>query len=138
MSFVLDSSVALAWLLPGERTDAADALADQLGSAAPAAPAIWPLEVANALLTARRRERITDRDADRMLDVLLSLPIDVDASPAGDALARVISIARRRGLTTYDAAYVELAQRRGWPLATLDARLAAACRLEGIEVVPAP
>lgn len=136
MAFVLDSSVALAWLLPGERSDAADALAERLGAVTPVAPAIWPLELANALMTARRRERVTDRDVDRMLDVLLSLPVEVDASADHEALTRVMAIARRYGLTSYDAAYVELAQRRGWPLATLDARLAAACNLEGVAVLP--
>ncbi len=136
MSFVIDSSVALAWLLPDERGQAADALVDRLESASPAAPAIWPLEVANALVTARRRDRIADRDVDRMLEVLFALPVDVEPASGVDMLARVVAIARRHGITTYDAAYVELAKRRGWPLATLDARLKAACGIEGVATMP--
>ena len=137
MSYVLDASVALAWLLPGERTEAVDALADQLGITTPAVPAIWPLEVANALLTARRRERITDRDVDRMLELLFALPVEVDAPAAGEPLERVLAVARRCVLTTYDAAYIELAQRRGWPLATIDRTLVAACSKESVATLPA-
>jgi predicted nucleic acid-binding protein len=136
MSYVLDASVALAWLLPGERTEAVDALADQLSVTTPAAPAIWPLEVANALLTARRRDRIADRDVDRMIELLFTLAVEVDTAATGESLARILAVSRRRGLTTYDAAYIELAQRRGWPLATIDAKLAEACRQEGVAVVP--
>jgi predicted nucleic acid-binding protein len=136
MSFVIDSSVALAWLLPDERGQAADALADRLVSAPTVAPAIWPLEVANALMTARRRDRIADRDVDRMLEVLFALPVDVEPPSGGDTLARVVAIARRHAITTYDAAYVELAKRRGWPLATLDARLKTACGSEGVGTLP--
>ncbi len=136
MAFVIDSSVALSWLLPDERPSRADALADRLAIETPVAPALWTLEVGNALLAARRRDRLTDRDLDRLLDVFGSLPIEIDALPARESLPEIVTLARKHRLTTYDAAYLELSRRRNLPLATLDARLAEAGRAEGVALLP--
>jgi predicted nucleic acid-binding protein len=136
MVFVLDSSVALAWLLPDEANPSADALADRLTQQAALVPAIWPLEVGNALLMAQRRSRIKDDDLLRLAATLLALPIQVDQSPSARALVAVLELAKQHGLTTYDAAYIELAQRRSLPLATLDAKLRQACVATKVSVLP--
>jgi predicted nucleic acid-binding protein len=136
MSFVVDSSVALAWLLPDEQSAAVDALADGLVNGPAHAPALWPLEVCNALVTAQRRKRITERETDRLLKALDSLPVELDAPPPGQTYPATVACARKLGLMTYDAAYLELAQRRGLPLATLDQRLAEAARKAGVAVLP--
>jgi predicted nucleic acid-binding protein len=133
MAFVLDSSVALAWLLPDEANERTDALADRLEQENAHVPSIWSLEVGNTLMTALRRKRISDGDFDRCISALSALPIEVDPT-AG--LAGVLSIARRFGLTSYDAAYLELAQRRGFPLATLDEKLRQACKALKVPVLP--
>jgi len=135
MAFVLDSSVALAWLLPDEDAEALDALADRLEQEPAHVPAIWPLEVGNALLMAQRRARIKDDELIRSVSALLALPIDVD-SAGSTALAAVLSIARDLGLSAYDAAYVELAKRLAIPLATLDAKLRQGCAKMGVAVLP--
>ena len=95
MAFVLDSSVALAWLLPDEANERTDALADRLEQENAHVPSIWSLEVGNALMTALRRKRISDGDFDRCISALSALPIEVDPT-AG--LAGVLSIARRSAL----------------------------------------
>jgi predicted nucleic acid-binding protein len=136
MSFVVDSSIAVAWLLPDEQSPATDALASRLEDGTAVAPALWLLEVGNALLTAQRRKRLTDREVDRSLGVLTALPIDVESSPPGESLAVILALARKLGLTAYDAVYVELAHRRRLPLATLDVRLAEGARKIGLEVLP--
>lgn len=136
MPFVLDSSVALAWLLPDENNDAADALVDRLESEAAVVPAIWRLEVGNVLLMARRRERLTDKDVERLVAVLVTLPVEQEPAPDDEGLTKLMRIAREHGLTSYDAAYVEVAHRRGIPLATLDQKLSAACAAANVEVLP--
>ncbi len=133
MAFVLDSSVALAWLLPDEANERTDALADRLEQENAHVPSIWPLEVGNALMTALRRRRISDGDFDRCISALSALPIEVDTIAD---LAGVLSIARRFSLTSYDAAYLDLAQRRGFPLATLDGKLRQACKALKVSVLP--
>ena len=133
MAFVLDSSVALAWLLPDESSERTDALADRLEHENAQVPSIWSLEVGNALITARRRKRISEGDFERCISALAALPIDVDA--AAD-LKRVLPLAQRFVLTSYDAAYLELAQRRGIALATLDEELRQACRTLKVSVLP--
>jgi predicted nucleic acid-binding protein len=133
MGFVLDSSVALAWLLQDEANERTDALADRLEQENAHVPSIWSLEVGNALMTALRRKRISDGDFDRCISALSALPIEVDP-PA--AVAGVLLIARRFGLTSYDAAYLELAKRRGFPLATLDEKLRHACKALKVSVLP--
>jgi len=136
MAFVLDSSVALAWLLPDGGSDATDALADRLAQESVLVPSIWPLEVGNALLMAQRRSRITDDDLTRLATALSALPIEVDQAADRPALGALLQLARQLGLTTYDAAYVELAKRRELPLATLDARLRQACLGVRVPVLP--
>jgi len=135
-SFVVDSSVALAWVLPDEQDARADALADALETAPASAPTLWSLEVANALLTAQRRKRLTDREAERLFKVLEALPIEFDSAPPAQVASAVFALARKLGLTAYDAAYVELAKRRSLPLATLDAALAEGARKVGVAVLP--
>jgi len=135
-SFVVDSSVALAWVLPDEQDAWADALADALETAPASAPTLWSLEVANALLTAQRRKRLTDREAERLFKVLEALPIEFDSAPPAQVAPAVFALARKLGLTAYDAAYVELAKRRSLPLATLDPALAEGARKVGVAVLP--
>jgi predicted nucleic acid-binding protein len=136
MPFVLDCSVTLSWLLPDERGAATDALVDELERTTAVAPAIWPYEVANALLVAQRRVRISDDDLIRVRRALAALPIEVEAVARDHVLSAVSDLGRRLDITSYDAAYVELAARRRLPLATLDARLRKACAALKIEVLP--
>ena len=133
MAFVLDSSVALAWLLQDEANKRTDTLADRLEQENAHVPSIWSLEVGNALMNALRRKRISDGDFDNCISALSALPIEVDTSAD---IADVLLIARRFSLTSYDAAYLELAQRRGFPLATLDEKLRQASKALKISVLP--
>lgn len=135
-AFVLDSSVALAWALPDEGDQAADALLDRLTQEDAIVPPIWPLEVGNVLLVAVRRQRVRSEDLDRIVSQLAMLPIQVDEDSTDRALAEVLALAAQHGLTTYDAAYLELAQRRQLPLATLDRRLREACASLKVAVLP--
>jgi predicted nucleic acid-binding protein len=136
MAFVLDCSVTLAWLLPDEDAAAVDALADELARSTAVVPAIWPYEVVNALQVAQRRARIDDNDLIRVWGALAALPIEIEAVAKDHVFSAVGQLGRRLGITSYDAAYVELAARRKMPLATLDARLRKACASLKIEVLP--
>ena len=134
MPFVLDASVTLAWALADEE----DALADRAFAAMrtdPAVvPALWWFEIRNSLLTAERRSRLSIADVTRVLGDLARLPIALDRDPDESLL---LSVARRRRLTVYDAAYLELALRHALPLATLDRQLAAAAQAEGVDLLAA-
>jgi predicted nucleic acid-binding protein len=133
MAFVLDSSVTLAWLLQDEAHERTNALADRLEHENAHVPSIWSLEVANALLNALRRKRISDGDLKICMSALAGLPIEVDITAD---VADVLSIARRFGVTSYDAAYLELAQRRGIALATLDEKLRQTCKALKVPALP--
>ena len=127
-SFVLDASVAVAWCFDDESTPAAWALLDRIRAAAGHVPALWAQEVGNILLGAERRRRITQARAVEFVGILGELDIRVDADLPGRAFRDVLPLARERRLTTYDAAYLELAMRLGLPLATKDRDLARAAR----------
>jgi predicted nucleic acid-binding protein len=99
-------------------------------------PLVWPLEVDNALLAAIRRRRILEPDAFRYLTVLDTLPPEVDLDVARGALGqRGLGLGLTHGLSAYDASYLELAMRRGLPLATQDERLQRAAGAAGIEIL---
>jgi predicted nucleic acid-binding protein len=136
MPFVLDSSVALSWLLPDETAPAVDELAERLAEAPALVPAIWYLEVGNALLMAQRRDRITEKELEKLLSVVVALPLETDSPHIEEALAPVMRLAREQKLTAYDASYLELAYRRSRALASLDSRLREAAGKLGIQVLP--
>lgn len=133
--FVVDASVVLAWIFDDEGSAAADAVLTRLGGERAAAPSHFPLEVANALRTAERRGRLDDADVRRLQALISALPVEIVPIELPTALYSVLDLARRHDLTAYDAAYLGLAQFRDVPLATIDARLAAASAEAGIELV---
>ncbi|HEX5612999.1 MAG TPA: type II toxin-antitoxin system VapC family toxin [Burkholderiales bacterium] len=132
MALVLDSSISLSWFFPDEKskfTDAALALAVHEDCWV---PAVWRLEFPNALLAAERRKRLSRPERLQVLDEVTRLNLRVD--PRVHELRAISEIAERHGLSTYDAAYLELASRLDSALITLDAALAAACAAAGIDV----
>jgi predicted nucleic acid-binding protein len=135
MPFVLDCSVTMAWVFPDEVNDSTDALRESLIKDSAVVPALWPIEVANVLLVAARRGRITEDDWIRIRDDLEALPIGVDAESCDRVLGSVLPVASEYNLSVYDAMYLELALRLGLPLATLDMKLIAAGKLAGVEIL---
>lgn len=132
MAYVLDSSVALTWCFEDEATPYADQVLDRLEYDAALTPAIWPLEIANALRTAEHRGRLKPAHSARFTELLRSLPISVEGVSLGRALGDVLDVARTYELTSYDASYLELAMREGLPLATQDLRLRTAAERAGV------
>lgn len=131
---VLDASMALSWLLRDESNARADAVLVQLEAAPAHAPQVWPLEVANGLWVAERRGRIQESQVRQGLEDLLALPVLVETSEPFRVFRELLPLARRHGLSVYDAAYLDLAARLGLPLATLDDNLARAARESGVEL----
>lgn len=133
---VLDASVAVAWCFEGESTPYTESILDLLAAGAEAlTSAIWPLEVANALLVAERRRRITTAQTTALLQRISKLPILVEPTSPDRAFNDILPVARQLQLAEYDAAYVELALREALPLATLDAKLRRAARSVGLALV---
>ena len=131
MTIVLDASDALAWCLDDETSGYADSVLSKLDVEDAVVPHHWAPEVANGLLAAERRGRLTAEESPALVAMLLSLPIVPEPVARERDLTTTVKTARENGLTTYDAAYLELAKRIGAPLATLDRALAAAARQVG-------
>jgi predicted nucleic acid-binding protein len=127
--FVLDSSVAASWCFEDEANDYAEGVLDRLSGEEALVPALWLLEMGNVLYNAERSGSITAAQSARLVELLQALPIAVDESTPARAMDGILSLAREHGLSTYGAAYLELAMREGLPLATRnDALREAACR----------
>ena len=135
MSFVVDSSVALTWCFADEQTPATVSLLDRVADSGAFAPALWPLEVLNALLVAERRKRIGTVKRHELIGVLQSLPITIDTETATQTWKVTNRLAAQYGLTIYDATYLELAQRLELPLATLDTQLREAAATLGVQLI---
>jgi predicted nucleic acid-binding protein len=127
-SIVIDSSVTVAWFVPEERTEATQILFDQVIEDGALVPLHWRLEVGNALLMAQRRKRMSDAQRHDALDQLLRLQLTTDVETNERAWIASLALAERFRLTLYDACYLELAQRSGLPLASLDGDLCAAAQ----------
>jgi predicted nucleic acid-binding protein len=136
MPFVIDASVTMAWCFADEASPAADAVLERLRHDEAIVPSLWRLEVTNVVLGAERRQRLTEAQGTRFLELLGQLPIRVD--PDLTETAPVLDVGRRHGLSAYDACYLALAQRLGVAVATLDTNLARAARAAGVEVLTDP
>ena len=135
MAFVLDASITLAWVFPDEATEATDRLLESLLERQAYAPCLWPIEVASAFLAATRRRRLEASRWPWIRHSLDALPIAVEPVDAARVGSAVLELAQDRGISVYDAMYLELALRMGLPLATLDERLAAAARAVDVETL---
>lgn len=133
-SIVVDASFAAAWFLPDEDRAAADAVAVRFATDRILVPDVFRHELRNLLLTALRRGRLSEDDCFRQIARAERFPL-VDCG--GGEASRIAELAVKRGLTAYDAAYLSLAIGERAELATFDAALAAAARLEQIKVIGA-
>jgi predicted nucleic acid-binding protein len=133
-AFVLDASITLAWYFQDEADDYADAIARKFPAVEALVPSIWPVEVANAILSGERRKRGTAATASQWAAYLTSLPITIDDQSLGRIFGDVLALARGQGLTAYDASYLELAIRSGLPLASKDDQLRKAAAAVGVAI----
>ena len=133
--FVLDCSVTMAWCFDDEATPYTNSVRDALVDIRAVVPSLWPLEVANVLLVAERRNRLEKADTTRFLALLQALPIRVDQGTSQRALREILDLAREQELSSYDASYLELAIREGLPLATLDGRVKDAAARVGVPLL---
>jgi predicted nucleic acid-binding protein len=135
--FVLDNSVAMRWLLASEKAadqTYAEAVLKTLTDADARVPNLWHLEAVNVLLAAEKNGTIDAGIAEAFIAHLDSLPIQVDSLTAQQAFNRTLALARAYKLSTYDAAYLELALREGLPLATLDKDLIKAAKKANVQL----
>jgi predicted nucleic acid-binding protein len=132
--FVIDASVAASWAFPDEDAPAAQSAFRRLGADTATTPALFWFELRNVLLVGERRGRVTPTKIAQFLKFLGELPIVVDREPDENA---VLALARAHKLSVYDTAYLELAQRKGLPLATLDTALIKAARSEKTMLIEA-
>ena len=135
MSFILDASVAILWLVP--ETNAAgvgyaSAVLKKLKESQALVPPLWSLEVANVIAKVESKGIVTEADSQRFIAIIGRLNIVTDQAMATHALGDTLNLARRFRLSSYDAAYLELALRNGLPLATLDADLVKAATIAGL------
>jgi len=129
---VLDVSATLPWCFEDEATPGSIALLDQLRDAPAIVPALWHVELANALIQAEQRKRINATAIAAFLSLIANLTIETDDSLDHRTLHVLIALARQHKLTAYDATYLELASRRELPLATRDAALRRVARSTGV------
>lgn len=136
MDWVLDCSFALAWALPDERSAIADRfLASFSGKSILWVSPLWWFELSNALTVAHRRKRIQEVDLTQILELYGNLSLQTDSRLDLDVVWHLCALAREYGLPAYDAAYLELVQRRGAGLATFDDLLTRAARKAGVKLV---
>jgi predicted nucleic acid-binding protein len=131
--FILDCSISASWCLKDESNDEANQILDRLGDHQALVPSIWPMEMANVFVVAERRGRVSSADAARAVEILLCLPIEAERGDL-EALSRIRLLAREHKLSAYDASYLDLARRTGFPIATLDHALQAAARKCGVSL----
>lgn len=134
--FVLDCSIAVSWCFEDEASEVCDALLERVRDEGALVPSLWHLELGNVMIQAERRGRVMSADVTTRLELIGDLPIVTDGETPLRVLHEILALARAENLTTYDAAYLELAIRRGLPLATNDKRLRSAGKNTGVQIIP--
>ena len=134
-AFVADASAAIGWVHPAQATPQTDAMLDAIAEGAIVeVPALWPLEVANALTVLVRRRKLTEDERQTGLGWLRALPLRIDHEMSSLAFSRLSELATTHHLSVYDAAYLELAQRRKLVLSSNDGSLRKAATQCGVDV----
>ena len=135
--FVLDASTVLTWCFPDEKVQKAQEISERIaGGDTVIVPAFWRHEILNALLVGERRKRLTPDLIQAFITDLNRLPVAVDERATPEIVFEITQgLCRRHGLTAYDAAYLEIAMRDRYPLATVDDDLKRAAIQEGIAVI---
>lgn len=131
---MVDASVALAWCFPDEASEYADAVLVALEGRTVIVPALWSLEITNAVMVAERRKRVKQSDVRRFVELLGGLTIIEHSQSVAETMRHVLPLAREYNLSAYDAAYLEVAVRQAAPLATLDTALRKATRSAGLKI----
>jgi len=134
-TLIIDCSMTMAWCFADESTPETVGIQDRLASEAAVVPAHWFLEVVNVLTIAEKRKRISPDDASQFVHMLSVLDIQVDEEASGRAFDHILPLCRSHGLTSYDAAYLDLVLRRQLPLASLDVALRQAVTSLGMQVL---
>ena len=133
--FVIDNSVVMSWCFKDETNKYADAILHKLCEARAVVPSIWPLEVVNVLLVAERRKRLSEADSTRFITLLTQLPIIVEQERPENMMKELLTFARANNLSSYDASYLDLAMKRGYPIATSDDKLIQAARRIDVQIL---
>lgn len=133
--FVIDNSVVMSWCFQDETNKYADDVLGLLEEGTAYVPAIWPLEVSNVLLVAERRKRLSQADSSRFISLLSELPIIVDQESPERMLSEILALAREYKLSSYDASYLDLAMRKGLPVATTDINIIAAAKRSSVPII---
>ena len=135
--FVLDNSVAMRWLMPSVRKPDqkyAEKVLESMGDAVALVPELWHLEASNVLLRSERNGEVTSGEVEAFISRVDNLSIRVDSSTWKQAFGSTMSLARAYNLTSYDAAYLELAIRKSLMLASLDKALTNAAKKAGVGI----
>ncbi len=133
--FVVDNSVVMSWCFKDETNKYADAILHKLSEARAVVPSIWPLEVVNVLLVAERRKRLSEADSTRFITLLTQLPIIVEQERLENMMKELLTFARANNLSSYDASYLDLAMKRGYPIATSNNKLIQAARRIDVQIL---
>jgi predicted nucleic acid-binding protein len=134
--FVADSSVGISWTVLSQATSRTADLLQQVRNGRPfVVPGLWCIEMSNALLRLKRRRRLPPDLYELARHMLSELAPEVDTEAPRLASGRIADLAGRYALSVYDCVYLELAVRRGIPLATRDRRLAKAAQAQGVALV---
>ena len=134
-AFVVDCSIAMAWLFNDEATPKTEALLTRLATETALVPAWWFIEITNVLAMAERKGHITPTQSDAFIADLGKLGIERDDEAPHRAFTYLLELCRRHRLTSYDAIYLDLAVRRNLPLATLDEDLRKSAKRLGVRLL---
>jgi len=137
MKAVIDASVVLAALAPDEASLSAMRAIEPFLLGGGHAPALWPYEIANPLYWKVRRGSLSRTTAEQALQSAYRIPLMFDQRTPPEVARDVVPLSWKHGLTTYDAAYLELALRLAMPLASIDKALIRAAAAEGVQVIEA-
>ncbi len=134
-NFVVDNSVVMTWCFNDETNKYSDAILDSMNTSTAFVPSIWPLEVGNVLLVAERRKRLSEADSTRFIALIAELPIVIEQEQPERMMRDILALARKHKISTYDASYLDLAMRKGLPIASLDKNLRKAARRSRVAIL---
>ena len=136
MNYVFDASFIGALLIPDEKNPATDKMFAKINNDdVRHTPQLLWYEIANIFYNLIRRKRYSHDEVAQFFPLLTAIRLTTDFETGSIYSKKIFSMCRDFNLSSYDAAYLELAERKNATLCTLDENLRAAAKKYGVAVI---
>ena len=136
MIYVFDASFVGTLIIPDEKNITVEKKYKQMKTHDEIwVPSVFTYEMSNIFMNILRRKRNTYDEVIELLSILYAIRLVYDHETGIEYSKKLLHLCNDYSLSSYDAAYLELAERKNAVLCTMDDALLAAAKRYGVRVL---